>query len=205
MPTDRLPSRWLACSVIAGALTLTGCSTLEKPGIRPLNQSEVRSLFEKNTVTSRNLSSGTVSVSYYSKRKVTQLRKGDERSGRWRVKRNGQHCLTMELNEEVCRYIRLDADGVYRKYPSPAVWEKPIIEYVKIVPGKQLKKSSGGERKANIADIQRQLTRAGYDTGGSDGIWGPRSREAMLRYQRDHGLPATGKPSRAMERHLASR
>lgn len=201
MPTNHLPSRWLVCSLIAGALTLTACSTLKEPSIRPLQQSEVRALFERNTVTSRNLSSGTVSVSYYSRSKVTQLRKGDDRTGTWRVKRNGQHCLTMEQNEELCRYIRLDSDGVYRKYPSPAVWEKAIIEYVKVEPGKQLKKSAK-QRKADIADVQQLLTKAGYDTGGTDGVWGARSREAAFRYERDNNLPQTGEPTRTLEKSL---
>lgn len=202
MLAEHLPTRFLSCFLTAGALTLTGCATLENPGVRPLNQSEVRSLFEKHTVTSRNLSTGTVSVSYYSKRKVSQIRNGDKRTGRWRVKRNGLHCLTMELNEEVCRYVRLDADGVYRKYPSPALWEKPIIEYVKIEPGKNLPQS-GKLRKVDIAEMQRMLTRSGYNTGPADGVWGPRSREAMNRYQRDQGLPVTGEPTRSMERRLS--
>lgn len=203
MTTDRLPNHWLACSLIAGALTLSACSTLKEPGVRPLKQSEVRALFERNTVTSRNLTSGTVSVSYYSRREVTQLRKGDERNGTWRVKRNGQHCLTMEQNEEVCRHIRLDADGMYRKYPSGAAWEKPVLEYVMVEPGKQLNKSAK-KRKADIAKIQRLLTAAGYDTGGTDGVWGPRSRTAAMRYEHDKDLPQTGQPTRMLEKSLTA-
>lgn len=202
-------SRKLALySLLAGALVLAGCSTTEKGSIRPLTQSEVRELFEKKTVTSRNLDSGTVSVSYYSTRKVTQIRRGDERTGRWRVKRRGEHCLRMEENEEVCRYIRLGADGIYRKYLSPAVWEEPIIEYVSFVPGKHLdnaKKKASKSRPLDIADMQRRLTAAGYNAGNPDGVWGPQSREALRRYQQAHGLPVTGEPSRSVARHLAAR
>lgn len=47
---------------------------------------------------------------------------------------------------------------------------------------------SRGER----GEVQRQLTRLGYDTGGIDGIFGSGTRAALSRWQRANGLPATG-------------
>ncbi|MCV6585720.1 MAG: lytic murein transglycosylase [Marinibacterium sp.] len=50
------------------------------------------------------------------------------------------------------------------------------------------------DRKA----LQQGLTRAGYDTGGSDGVIGPKSQGAIRDFQRDKGLPVTGTPSPAL-------
>lgn len=47
---------------------------------------------------------------------------------------------------------------------------------------------SQGER----TEIQRHLTRLGYDTKGIDGIFGSGTRAALTRWQRDNGRPATG-------------
>jgi len=47
-------------------------------------------------------------------------------------------------------------------------------------------------------DLQRRLTRAGFDTQGTDGVIGPNTRAAITAYQRDAGLEATGEPSRAL-------
>ncbi len=47
-------------------------------------------------------------------------------------------------------------------------------------------------------DLQQRLTRAGFDTGGTDGVIGPKSRAAIAAWQRARGLAATGDPSAAM-------
>lgn len=39
---------------------------------------------------------------------------------------------------------------------------------------------------------QRLLTTLGYYDGAIDGIWGPRSKSALLAFQRDHGLTPDG-------------
>ena len=47
-------------------------------------------------------------------------------------------------------------------------------------------------------DLQRRLMAAGFDTGGTDGVIGPRSRAAIAAFQRSRGLAATGDPSAAL-------
>jgi len=59
-----------------------------------------------------------------------------------------------------------------------------------------------GLTKDMRVDLQRRLTRAGYDTGGADGVLGPNSRAAIAEYQRSRGLAATGDPSVALLRSL---
>ncbi len=45
-----------------------------------------------------------------------------------------------------------------------------------------------------IQEIQQALSREGYLQQEPNGQWDARTREAMLRYQTDHGFPATGLP-----------
>lgn len=46
--------------------------------------------------------------------------------------------------------------------------------------------------------LQRKLTAKGYDTGGTSGVIGPKSRAAITAYQQDQGLSVTGAPSPAL-------
>jgi hypothetical protein len=43
-----------------------------------------------------------------------------------------------------------------------------------------------------VADVQNALQQAGYDPGPVDNTYGPQTRDALLRYQSDNGLPASG-------------
>jgi peptidoglycan hydrolase-like protein with peptidoglycan-binding domain len=45
-----------------------------------------------------------------------------------------------------------------------------------------------------IEEIQQALAQAGYLQAQPNGRWDDQTREAMRRYQADHGFPATGLP-----------
>jgi hypothetical protein len=45
-----------------------------------------------------------------------------------------------------------------------------------------------------ITEIQKALTQAGYYSVVASGKWDDQTRDAMRRYQLDHGFPATGLP-----------
>jgi peptidoglycan hydrolase-like protein with peptidoglycan-binding domain len=45
------------------------------------------------------------------------------------------------------------------------------------------------------AQVQIELNRLGYKAGIADGLLGPKTRDAILRAQRVHGLTQTGLPS----------
>jgi len=45
-----------------------------------------------------------------------------------------------------------------------------------------------------IQEIQQALVQAGYLNAQPNGRWDDQTREAMRRYQADHGFPATGLP-----------
>lgn len=55
-----------------------------------------------------------------------------------------------------------------------------------------------GLRLGERQEIQRLLTRAGFDTQGADGVIGPNSEAAIRAWQQARSLPVTGQPSRAM-------
>ncbi len=57
-------------------------------------------------------------------------------------------------------------------------------------------------RKVSIRDVQARLTALGYDPGPVDGMMGPKTRNAIERFQRDTGLERTGDPSLRLLKNL---
>jgi len=51
-------------------------------------------------------------------------------------------------------------------------------------------------------DIQIELNRLGYNVGTPDGLFGTRTREAVLSYQKEVGIPQTGAPSQLLLNQL---
>lgn len=60
-----------------------------------------------------------------------------------------------------------------------------------------------GLTKDDRIALQSRLTARGFDTGGADGVLGPKSRAAIADYQRSIGLEPTGDPSQSLLRTLA--
>jgi hypothetical protein len=46
--------------------------------------------------------------------------------------------------------------------------------------------------KSTVSAVQSQLARQGYYGGATDGVYGPQTRAALVRYQSSHRLEATG-------------
>jgi peptidoglycan lytic transglycosylase B len=61
---------------------------------------------------------------------------------------------------------------------------------------------ANGLTKDDRVALQQRLTAKGFDTGGSDGVIGPKSQAAISAYQASIGQPATGTPSLALLRSL---
>lgn len=59
-----------------------------------------------------------------------------------------------------------------------------------------------GLTKADRQELQRLLTARGFDTGGSDGVIGAKSKTAIEGYQASRGLAVTGVPSPELLRML---
>lgn len=60
-----------------------------------------------------------------------------------------------------------------------------------------------GITRAQRVAVQRELTRLGYPTGGTDGVWGRNTRSAIATWQRDRGEKATGYVTAAQLKVLA--
>lgn len=82
----------------------------------------------------------------------------------------------------------------YRRYQAnPWYPDRSYVRY-----------SVGGGSSAT-ADVQAALARSGYYNGEIDGVIGPMSRNAILRYQDSRGLPPTGTIDYALLRSLGLR
>lgn len=83
----------------------------------------------------------------------------------------------------------------YGYYPYGAYYDSPYYddsyatnEYSPAAYTDQSSYANG----AHVSDVQRALAREGYYDGAIDGTLGPSTRNALRRYQRDHGLSVTG-------------
>lgn len=61
---------------------------------------------------------------------------------------------------------------------------------------------AAGMTKADRQELQRLLTAAGFDTGGTDGVMGAKTKAAISAYQASIGVPVTGEPSLELLRRL---
>ncbi len=55
-----------------------------------------------------------------------------------------------------------------------------------------------------VATIQNDLNRLGYAAGPADGVIGPRTGDAIRRYQRDHNLLIDGRATPELANHIQS-
>ena len=61
---------------------------------------------------------------------------------------------------------------------------------------------ANGLTKADRQELQRLLTARGFDTGGTDGVIGAKTKAAISAWQASVGVPVTGEPSLEMLRRL---
>ena len=64
--------------------------------------------------------------------------------------------------------------------------------------GRPVYRGGAGGGSATVRDIQAGLQRLGYDPGAADGRMGPRTADAIRRYEQDNGMPVDGQPSQAV-------
>src|SRR5262245_7608506 len=65
-----------------------------------------------------------------------------------------------------------------------------------------------GATGADVKTVQRALARAGHSPGPIDGIYGPKTEQAVADFQRSAGIPADGhygpQTKQALEQHITS-
>jgi len=83
--------------------------------------------------------------------------------------------------------------------PADGVASAPLLASLRV--GTDASASAGLSR-AQIAQLQGELSQRGYDPGPQDGIVGPKVRTAIRTYQTDAGLPATGEATASLLAHI---
>ncbi len=74
------------------------------------------------------------------------------------------------------------------------VWNNPEVR----VPGVREGNGRAAYSSAQTRELQQALNARGFDAGPADGIWGARTRSAVMDWQRQNNMPATGQPNAAM-------
>ena len=64
---------------------------------------------------------------------------------------------------------------------------------------------NNGDLDSSVRQVQEALAREGYYHGAIDGSFGPATRNALRRYQRNHGLGVTGEIDRPVIEALGLR
>jgi len=65
--------------------------------------------------------------------------------------------------------------------------------------------TAGIDMKKAIGNIQRILNKNGYDAGGADGVMGEKTKNAIIAFQKDNGMTATGQVDEKLVRALLAR
>ena len=87
------------------------------------------------------------------------------------------------------------AEAEARQKAEADAKQKADAEAAAVAAGKKAAEADETALRLAMADRQRlqvALTSLGFDTRGSDGTFGPRSREMIANWQRGHSYPATG-------------
>lgn len=128
---------------------------------------------------------------------------------------NGENLPTADFKASIV--VPAGADGpafmVYDNFRTIMVWNRSVFYALAI--GQLADRLVGlpkyttlgplaerGLSHAEIQELQRRLTDLGFDTGGVDGVVGPKSREAIRAFQRAAKLTPDGYPSLDLLAHL---
>ena len=97
-------------------------------------------------------------------------------------------------------FIPKDMDITPIYYPTADYSYYDEGDYAETDAADPYSKSSEYDQSAadsSVSDVQSALSREGYYSGAVDGSMGPETQNALRRYQRDRGLPVTGRIDRA--------
>ena len=102
--------------------------------------------------------------------------------------------LTQNFNV-ILRYNNAENYAIGVGYLSDRILGRPAIRA-------SFGPDATGMTIADRQELQRLLTAAGFDTGGSDGVIGAKTKAAISAYQASARLPVTGEPSLDLLRRL---
>lgn len=95
---------------------------------------------------------------------------------------------------------------VYRNFRTILNWNRSILYAIavghladRLIGGGPFKSKRPSKEvplsRADVKDLQRLLTARGFETGGSDGVIGPKTRSAIKAFQKSAHLPPDGFPT----------
>ena len=90
--------------------------------------------------------------------------------------------VTAAGRAETFKPVKIDeaANGIFRNVP----WSKPS--------------KPNNEKISQVKQVQTMLGELGYDIGGADGAVGPKTRAAIISFERANSLPETGRVNTAL-------
>jgi Putative peptidoglycan binding domain len=107
-------------------------------------------------------------------------------SGRWSI---GMRCATVAWMAAIGLGVGMILLGAPCARASSRASAEPVGSPAPVLPAAHVPTPA----PRFVRDAQRALRDLGYAPGPMDGIVGPRTREALRRYQRSEGLPTTGR------------
>jgi peptidoglycan hydrolase-like protein with peptidoglycan-binding domain len=78
------------------------------------------------------------------------------------------------------------------------VWNDPEVRLPGTDGGRSASGSGSAQASGQTRQLQQALSARGFDPGPVDGVYGPRTREAVMNYQRANNMEATGRPNAQM-------
>lgn len=123
-----------------------------------------------------------------------------------KVAAEAQQKAAAEAQQKMAAEARQKAEDEARRKAEADAWQKKEAEAMKKAEAEARQKAeadAAAQKTAEAAEtalgltagdrqrIQVALTSLGFDTHGADGVFGPRSREMILAWQRARGQPAT--------------
>ena len=98
--------------------------------------------------------------------------------------------VSLELLSEIRSSQRPDLSPVATRVESPAEQPQPVPQAAREPAGETPEPPDG-----TVAAVQEALARSAYGPLTIDGVAGQATRDAIMRFQKDHNLPVTGEVS----------
>lgn len=87
------------------------------------------------------------------------------------------------------KYVRFHRENAAKTCPGTSINK---VEFMNEVKGVNVMLLKIGSRGPEVENLQIDLTKLGYDTKGTDGIFGENTKTALLAFQKDHSLTKDG-------------
>ena len=165
------PSTVLAAALLAGAAFITPAASQTAPPlsyVQPLPPQSVQ------TVQDRLRQAGVYNG------QIDGVWGADSQSALERFQQSHQLQVTGQLNQATAATLGLDPNALLTVPAATAPLPPP-----------------SALRPSSVQAIQARLRTLGYYNGTADGVWGPATEAAVLRYQQSNGLQPNGQPNSA--------